>query len=78
MLSRLAAGDEPKSILADVGFTALRVAVGLMMAVGHGLAKVPPAAGFVDAVGEWQRCRDSFSIPRVWPTCDGRCLGRES
>ncbi|MFM8704258.1 MAG: DoxX family protein [Planctomycetia bacterium] len=51
MLSRLAAGDEPKSIPADVGFTALRVAVGLMMAVGHGWAKVPPAAGFVEAVG---------------------------
>ena len=41
----------PRSILADLGFTALRVAVGLMMAFGHGLAKVPPAAGFVEAVG---------------------------
>lgn len=51
MLSKLVAGDEPKSILADIGFTALRVAMGLMMAVGHGLAKVPPAEGFVDAVG---------------------------
>ena len=36
---------------ADLGFTALQVAVGLMMAFGHGLAKVPPAAGFVEAVG---------------------------
>ncbi len=51
MLSKLVAGDEPKSIIADIGFTSLRVAVGLMMAVGHGLAKVPPAEGFVDAVG---------------------------
>ena len=40
----------PRSILADLGFTALRVAVGLMMAFGHWLAKVPPAAGF-EAVG---------------------------
>jgi putative oxidoreductase len=51
MLSKLAAGDEPKSILADLGYTAMRVAAGLMMAFGHGLAKVPPAEGFVDAVG---------------------------
>jgi putative oxidoreductase len=51
MISKLAAGDEPKSILADLGFTAMRVAVGLMMAFGHGLAKVPPSAGFVEAVG---------------------------
>jgi len=44
------AGDEPRSIQADIGFTALRVATGLMMAFGHGLAKVPPPAGFVEAV----------------------------
>ena len=29
----------------------MRVAVGLMMAFGHRLAKVPPAVGFVKAVG---------------------------
>jgi len=51
MLSKLAAGDEPNSILADLGFTAMRVSAGLMMAFGHGLAKVPPAAGFVETVG---------------------------
>lgn len=51
MLSHLTAGDEPTSISADLGITALRVATGLMMAFGHGLAKVPPAAGFVEAVG---------------------------
>jgi putative oxidoreductase len=51
MLSVLASGDEPKSIVADLGFTAMRVAAGLMMAFGHGLAKVPPAEGFVEAVG---------------------------
>jgi hypothetical protein len=45
MLSHLTAGDEPTSISADLGLTALRVASGLMMAFGHGLAKVPPAAG---------------------------------
>jgi putative oxidoreductase len=51
MLSKLVAGDEPKSIRADLGYTAIRIVAGLMMAFGHGLAKVPPAAGFVEAVG---------------------------
>ena len=37
MLSKLAAGDEPNSILADLGFTAMRVAAGLMMAFGTDL-----------------------------------------
>jgi len=51
MLSTLASGDEPRSMLADLGISVMRIAVGLMMAFGHGLAKVPPAAGFVEAVG---------------------------
>jgi putative oxidoreductase len=51
MLSMLDSGDEPKSILADLGISAMRVAVGLMMAFGHGLAKVPPTAGFIEVVG---------------------------
>ena len=50
MYQLLVGGDEPRSIQADIGFTALRVATGLMMAFGHGLAKVPPPAGFVEAV----------------------------
>lgn len=66
MLSKLVAGDEPKSIPADIGFTALRVAVGLMMAVGHGLAKVPPVAGFVDAVGSL-----GFPMPAVFAWAAG-------
>lgn len=47
----LTGGDEPRSVAADVGLTILRVGIGLMMAFGHGFAKVPPAAGFVEAVG---------------------------
>ncbi len=66
MLSSLTAGDEPKSIPADLGVTALRVAVGLMMAFGHGLAKVPPASGFVDAVGSL-----GFPMPAVFAWAAG-------
>jgi putative oxidoreductase len=61
MLSVLASGDEPKSIVADLGFTALRVTIGLMMAFGHGLGKVPPAEGFVEAVGSL-----GFPMPAVF------------
>ena len=61
MRSILIAGDEPNSILADLGFAAMRVAVGLMMAFGHGLAKVPPATGFVEAVGSL-----GFPMPAVF------------
>jgi putative oxidoreductase len=50
ILSCLASGSTPSSILADLGLTVLRVVGGLLMAFGHGLAKVPPAEGFVGAV----------------------------
>lgn len=66
MLSTLAGGDEPKSILADLGFSALRIAVGLMMAFGHGLAKVPPAEKFVEAVGSL-----GFPMPAVFAWAAG-------
>jgi putative oxidoreductase len=66
MLSKHAAGDEPKLILADLGFSTLRVATGLMMAFGHGLAKVPPAVGFVDAVGSL-----GFPMPTVFAWAAG-------
>ena len=66
MHSKLIAGDEPNSILADLGFAAMRVAVGLMMAFGHGLAKVPPATGFVEAVGSL-----GFPMPAVFAWAAG-------
>jgi putative oxidoreductase len=47
----LVGGEEPRSPAADLGFTILRTAIGLMMAFGHGLAKVPPTEGFVKLVG---------------------------
>ena len=62
----LVGGDEPRSIQADVGFTALRVAIGLMMAFGHGLAKVPPPAGFVEGVANL-----GFPLPAVFAWAAG-------
>jgi len=47
----LVGGDQPRSPAADLGLTILRIAIGMMMAIGHGLAKVPPTEGFVKLVG---------------------------
>jgi putative oxidoreductase len=38
------------SIYANLGLLILRVSVGLMMCLAHGLGKIPPASGFVGAV----------------------------
>jgi putative oxidoreductase len=62
----LVGGDEPRSIQADIGLTVLRIAAGLMMAFGHGLSKVPPAAGFVDAVSGL-----GFPMPAVFAWAAG-------
>ena len=36
----------------DIGLLVLRVGIGLMMAFGHGLGKIPPSQGFIEgAVG---------------------------
>ncbi|HLT22752.1 MAG TPA: DoxX family protein [Bacteriovoracaceae bacterium] len=35
----------------DFGFLALRLFAGLAMAFAHGLGKIPPAPGFIQAVG---------------------------
>jgi putative oxidoreductase len=40
------------SLPADVGRLVLRLVAGLTIALLHGLGKVPPAAGFVDRIGE--------------------------
>lgn len=45
-------GTIPSSTVADIGFTILRLAAGLMMAFGHGINKVPPSEGFIEGVGE--------------------------
>jgi len=66
MLSNLTAGEEPQSIPADLGFSILRVAIGLMMAFGHGLGKVPPAEGFVKAVGSL-----GFPLPEAFAWAAG-------
>lgn len=35
----------------DLGLLFLRVSIGLTMAFAHGWGKIPPSAGFIDAVG---------------------------
>jgi putative oxidoreductase len=62
----LVGGDEPRSLQADVGFTALRISAGLMMAFGHGLSKVPPSAGFIGAVAGL-----GFPMPSVFAWAAG-------
>ena len=62
----LVGGDEPRSVAADVGSSILRIAIGLMMAFGHGLAKVPPAEGFVKLVAGL-----GFPLPEVFAWAAG-------
>ncbi|WP_218827601.1 DoxX family protein [Rubricoccus marinus] len=49
------------SLGADLGLLVLRVSVGLAMAFGHGLGKLPPSAGFVSKTGEL-----GFPAPEVF------------
>ncbi len=46
----LIGGVAPGTLLAEAGLTVLRVAVGLMMAFGHGLGKLPPGEGFINMI----------------------------
>lgn len=43
-------GSAPSSVVADLGFTVLRVGAGLAMALAHGLGKVPPPDRFIGGV----------------------------
>jgi len=44
-------GRTGDALTTDLGLTLLRVAAGLMMAIGHGLNKLPPPEGFVGLIG---------------------------
>ncbi len=44
------AGTTPASLWQDLSLTALRVFLGLAMAFGHGLGKLPPSEGFIGFV----------------------------
>ena len=49
MLKQLLFGGESGlSPLANAGLTLLRMFTGVALAFGHGLSKIPPAAGFID------------------------------
>lgn len=50
--SILFSGAHLGSPAADFGLLLLRVIVGLSLALGHGLGKVPPSEGFIGRVGE--------------------------
>jgi putative oxidoreductase len=52
MMSRwLFGGHSPEAGAVDLGLSILRVTTALMMAVGHGLHKLPPPEGFVGLIG---------------------------
>jgi putative oxidoreductase len=38
--------------LANAGLTLLRIFAGVALALGHGLGKLPPAAGFIERTGQ--------------------------
>jgi putative oxidoreductase len=44
-------GKAPSLLWEDISLTALRVFLGLTMAFGHGLGKLPPSEGFVGFIG---------------------------
>lgn len=56
----LVSGSAPQSVVADLGFTILRVTAGAMMAP-HGWGKLPPTDEFVSGVGEM-----GFPMPIVF------------
>ncbi len=45
-------GEPAPTVIVDGAQTLLRVAAGVMLALGHGVNKVPPAEGFIGAVGD--------------------------
>jgi putative oxidoreductase len=47
----LCGGVRGSSALFELGLTPLRVFAGLALALGHGLGKLPPSAGFIERVG---------------------------
>jgi len=44
-------GRTPATLWEDLSLTALRVFLGLAMAFGHGLNKLPPSEGFIGSIG---------------------------
>ena len=50
-LQRFLFGSVTREAPPDLGLVVLRVVAGLSLALGHGLGKVPPSAGFVEMVG---------------------------
>lgn len=45
-------GTDTPSRAPDLGLLALRLGVGVTMAFGHGLGKLPPSDGFIDGTAE--------------------------
>lgn len=44
-------GKAPTSLWEDISLSSLRIFLGLTMAFGHGLGKIPPSEGFVGFIG---------------------------
>ena len=56
----------------DLGLLVLRLGVGLSLAFGHGLGKLPPSAGFIDGTAEM-----GFPLPALfaWAAALSEFLG---
>lgn len=54
------------STRANLSMLVLRLAIGLMMAFGHGLGKVPPSEGFIQGVGNM-----GFPMPVIFAWAAG-------
>ncbi|MGB3541631.1 DoxX family protein [Rubrivirga sp.] len=65
-------GTGKTSRATDIGLLILRVGIGLPMAFGHGLGKIPPSEGFIGATGDM-----GFPIPIVfaWAAALSEFLG---
>jgi putative oxidoreductase len=45
-------GESGLSPLTNAGLTLLRIFAGVALALGHGIGKLPPAAGFIERTGQ--------------------------
>lgn len=61
MKTYLFSSEKFHSIYSNLGILLLRFGIGLMMALAHGLGKVPPSSGFVGAVDKM-----GFPLPSVF------------
>ena len=62
----LIGGEGSATKIGDIGLLVMRLGFGLIMALNHGLSKIPPADGFVDGVAKM-----GFFMPQVFAWAAG-------